>query len=971
MALIRFSAVIDGQSLPFSATSDRLVFDDPLATAAGLRLVSVPGGLSLTLAGKTILLQMMVPGHISLSNLIFADKSTAILGDMTAGTIADGFSQSYDFSGSPIGRYIDGLGGADLVVGSAGNDTIVGNGPLEYLPEHVSQVGGTGSPTSSFLPTVSADGRLVAFSGGWVEFGSAGNNGVDVVVKNMASGTVTNENRAIDGTHGRSGAGDPVISADGRWIAFQSSSDLRLESAPSQTVFLADTASPGVLVASSTAGGAYANGPSGNPDISADGRYVVFESRATNLAPGAEDTHDDIYLKDMANGAITRISSAGGADANSGSIDPAISANGRYVVFASNATDLTQAETGNGCFDIYLWDRSGGALKNVTAGKGGVSSSFEPDVAQGQAGGPSKGGRIVFTSEKALVAGDTNNTRDVYAYDIASKAFTRVSERADGSQALGASQDAAISDDGRFVVFRSFANDLVAGDSNGYPDLFVKDLETGAIALVSGAPDGPANQAVSGAPAISSGGDWIVFSTSASNLAPSDANGGFLDVYRVANPLLFDTLMGGKGDDIYILQRPDLVIERPGEGRDTVMASFDYALATNLENLVLTGTDHIDGTGNGRDNVLTGNSGRNRLDGKGGNDTASYASASGPVTVSLAIAAGQDTGDGRDRLVSIENLTGSAQNDRLTGNDGANTLDGGAGRDFLEGGGGNDTYVVDDTGDILFEPGGQGTDTVIASVNWTLGATLENLALAGAATVGQGNSANNVIVGNALSNTLKGFAGNDRLSGGAGNDKLYGGAGNDRLQGDAGNDVLEGGDGDDTYVVDSSADIIVETATGTELVLSSVNWTLGALLENLTLTGTATLGQGNSGANRIVGNASANTLNGFAGDDIIRGGGGNDRIAGGQGNDRLTGGAGGDVFVFARAAGSDRITDFDARSALEKIDLSGVSDIASFADLKAHHLSQVGGNALISASGLTLVLDGVRVTDLDATDFLF
>ncbi|MBS0123974.1 PD40 domain-containing protein [Thetidibacter halocola] len=965
MALIRFSTLVDGQVLGFEDTADVLRIDNPALTAASLRLSQTAAGTVLALGGKTVTLTGMDLSRFSLSNLVFADASAAILGDMTTGVIGDAFGLDYDVSASARGVYIDGLGGADTVRGSDKADYIVGNGPLTVRAEHVSQVGGVGSPNASFLPTISADGIFVGFAGGWVDFGSASNSAVDVFVKTMTTGAVTNEQVAIDGTFGRSGAGVPVISADGRWLVFLSSSDLRLDGAPSSTIFVADTASNAVLVASASSGGVYADGPSDNPDISADGRFVVFESRSSNLAPGAEFTREDIFLKDMATGQTTRISTTGGADSNGVSVDPAVSADGRFVVFASDATDLTASETGFGHFDIYLWDRTTGGLTNITAGRGGVSSSYEADVAA------ANGGRVVFTSDKALVADDTNNARDVYAYDIVTGSFTRVSVRADGGQAQGSSQDAAVSDDGRFVVFRSFASDLVPVDSNGYPDLFVKDLETGAIRIVSRAPGAEANQAVSGAPSISSGGDWIVFATSASNLSTTDANGGFSDVYRIANPLLFDTLMGGKGDDTYALHRNDIVVERVGEGRDTVIASFTYTLPRNVENLVLAGGANINGTGNALGNVLTGNGGSNRLDGMAGMDTASYASAGRAVTVSLAIAGEQATGVGRDTLVSIENLIGSRFNDRLTGDDGANALRGGAGGDTLEGGAGNDTYYVDSDTDIIIEANGNGVDKVVASVNWTLSPTLEKLTLTGTATIGQGNSAANILTGNALDNTLRGFAGNDRLFGGAGNDRLEGGLGNDRLDGGLGNDTLSGGEGDDTYVVESSADIIVETPTGHDTVISSVDWTLGSLLESLILTGAAGRGQGNSGDNAITGNALANTLNGFAGNDTISGGAGNDTLNGGVGDDSLSGGGGFDTFVFVGAAGMDTIADFDVLSAAERIDLSGVAEIVSFADLVSDHLVQVGADAVISAPGLSITLLGIQTADLGADDFIF
>ena len=181
-----------------------------------------------------------------------------------------------------------------------------------------------------------------------------------------------------------------------------------------------------------------------------------------------------------------------------------------------------------------------------------------------------------------------------------------------------------------------------------------------------------------------------------------------------------DTMLGGIGNDIFIVgEAGDVVTELVGEGTDTVRSSINYMLGDHLENLDLTGAA-LTGTGNGLDNIITGN------------------------------ALG-------------------------------NVLDGGAGNDTLRGGGGNDRYIVDAAGDVVVELAGEGIDTVVASINYTLGADVENLELTGAATKGTGNGLNNSITGNALGNVLDGGAGNDILRGGDGTDVFTGGAGNDRF----------------------------------------------------------------------------------------------------------------------------------------------------------------------------------------------
>ncbi|MBY0248953.1 MAG: putative Ig domain-containing protein [Nitrospiraceae bacterium] len=244
-------------------------------------------------------------------------------------------------------------------------------------------------------------------------------------------------------------------------------------------------------------------------------------------------------------------------------------------------------------------------------------------------------------------------------------------------------------------------------------------------------------------------------------------------------------------------------------------------------------------------------------------------------------------------------LTGGAGNDQLfglTGNDtqnggaGNDLLDGGAGSDTMRGNSGNDTYVVSATGDVVTELANEGTDTVQSSMTYTLGANLEHLILTGSAAInGTGNTLDNGLTGNSANNTLTGGAGNDTLDGGAGTDTLVGGADND------------------TYIVDAVSDMVTELANaGTDSVQSSVTFTLGANVENLTLTGTGNInGTGSSANNVLIGNSGNNILDGVSGNDTVDGGAGNDTLLGGSGNDLLLGGEG--VDSLDGAAGDDQL----------------------------------------------------------------
>lgn len=234
-----------------------------------------------------------------------------------------------------------------------------------------------------------------------------------------------------------------------------------------------------------------------------------------------------------------------------------------------------------------------------------------------------------------------------------------------------------------------------------------------------------------------------------------------------------DKLYGGAGDDIYIVDSAaDKVFELASEGIDLVKASASFAMAANIENLLLTGTAAINGTGNAGANTLTGNSGANVLKGLGGNDT----------------------------------------------------LDGGAGADSLYGGQGDDTYLVDAAGDKVIELTGEGTDTVKAGVSFALGAFVENLLLTGTGAIGgTGNALANTLTGNGANNTLRGLAGNDVLSGGAGLDVLIGGAGMDTLTGGAGADKFAFDDGDFASKTATGADVIADFAAGDKIDLALVD----------------------------------------------------------------------------------------------------------------------------------------------------
>jgi Ca2+-binding RTX toxin-like protein len=231
---------------------------------------------------------------------------------------------------------------------------------------------------------------------------------------------------------------------------------------------------------------------------------------------------------------------------------------------------------------------------------------------------------------------------------------------------------------------------------------------------------------------------------------------------------------------------------------------------------------------------------------------------SGPLPQTLFGTPGDDvlTGGRGD-----DTLSGLAGNDQINGGEGDDWLDGGTGTDTMIGNSGNDTYAIGESGDVVIEAVGEGTDTVQSSVTHTLGTNVENLTLTGSANLnGTGNALDNILTGN------------------------------------SGINVLTGGAGNDTYVVGPGDTVVENAGGGTDTVHSSVAWALSLNVENLTLTGAANIsGIGSSANNVLIGNNGNNILAGGSGNDTMVGGEGNDSLLGGSGNDRLVGGLGDDM----------------------------------------------------------------------------
>ena len=316
----------------------------------------------------------------------------------------------------------------------------------------------------------------------------------------------------------------PAISAGGRFVAFASGASNLVpgDTNNARDVFVRDRKLQVTRRISVGPGGQQANGDNFEPAISADGRFVVFTSLAFNLVPGDTNGTYDVFVRDRKAQLTRRVSvGPGGQQANDASVAPAISAHGRFVTFFSSASNLVRGDTS--IYDVFVRDRKLQLTRRVSVGPGGQQSnaeSFDPAI--------SAHGRFVafYSFASNLVRGDTNNTYDVFVRDRKLQLTRRVSVGPGGQQADDFSQSPAISADGRFVAFESFASNLVPGDTNGTWDVFVRDRVAQVTRRVS---VGPAGQQTnrgrrSFSPAISAHGRFVAFDSHAFNLVPGDTN---------------------------------------------------------------------------------------------------------------------------------------------------------------------------------------------------------------------------------------------------------------------------------------------------------------------------------------------------------------------------------------------------------------------------------------------------------------
>lgn len=436
-----------------------------------------------------------------------------------------------------------------LISSYAKADTIQKEGAnLTYLPivkqlgfiNRLSQDdGGTQGNGFSNKPAISADGRYIAFHSEADNLvPNDTNNAFDIFVYDQQTRQMKRVSISSSGTEGNGNSFYPSISADGRYIVFQSLANNFVVEDPNNghDIYIHDSQLGLTTLVSATPTGSVGNDSSTTPAISANGRYIVFVSRATNLGGEAGGYFNQVYVYDRETLATVLISkSSNGTIANHHASGSSLSANGRYVAFWSFANNLVANDTNGMIPDVFIHDLQLSQTSRVSVasdGSEGNRYSVNPSI--------SANGRYVSFESNAtnFVFNDNNNKWDVFVHDRETGQTILVSISLIGLTARGNSTSAVITDDGRYVVFESYADNLVDGDTNGTWDVFIHELLTGETRRVSIGYAGDGGNARSHWPTISADGRYVAFDSEASNLVWGDTNG-------VSDIFLFDLLNYG------------------------------------------------------------------------------------------------------------------------------------------------------------------------------------------------------------------------------------------------------------------------------------------------------------------------------------------------------------------------------------------------------------------------------------------
>jgi flagellin-like hook-associated protein FlgL len=508
---------------------------DGISRARGIMDVTLASGSAIA----DILAQMKVAASAARGEDLTADQRLALQSDYDAlRSQIDRIASSAQFNGANLA----GAGGSDLDIiisdsGSSGTIQRIRSAntiPVLGTPARISTTasGGeaVGGVSNGYVMGTSPDGRWVAFSSSATNLVSGDTNALyDIFLKDLETGAISRLSTDSSGNQASGGHSYRVtFSPDGQSVLFESHATNLVagDTNGQEDIFLRNLQTGSVTRVSTDSTGAQATGGQSYGAIfSPDGQSMAFRSGATNLVAGDTNGTDDVFIKNLVTGVVTRVSTdATGTQAVGGaSYFPSFSPDGRYLAFSSVATNLVSGDT-NGVDDAFIKDLETGAITRISTDSSGAQA----------VGGntynvrfSSDGQFVVFESGATnLVAGDTNNQTDIFVKNLATGAVTRVSTNASGGQVMiGNSNSPRLSPDDRFVAFYSTASTLVAGDTNTRADIFVKDLKTGEVTRLSTNSSGA--EAIGGDsryPIFSPDGRSVVFESAANNLVTGDTN---------------------------------------------------------------------------------------------------------------------------------------------------------------------------------------------------------------------------------------------------------------------------------------------------------------------------------------------------------------------------------------------------------------------------------------------------------------
>ncbi len=380
-------------------------------------------------------------------------------------------------------------------------------------------------------PAISADGRFVVFRSFASTLVQGDGNGMsDVFLRDRATGTTSLMSVASNGQQGNQGCDyGTAISADGRYVAFASyASNLVVgDTNSTEDIFVHDRVTGATTRESVDSNGIQGNGDSRYPSISADGRFIAFASTSSNLVLGDHNLCWDVFVRDRVAKQTIRVSvGPNGVEGDSNSFGPVMSPDGKLVGFTSLAKNFAPSDSNNSR-DAFVYDLATGVTQCISVDPTGQVGDGDSVITA-----LSVDGRLaVFHGGSTnLVPGDTNFARDVFVRDLVAGTTTRVSVDSNGVQGNSSSTNGVISSDARYVAFSSQATNFVPGDTNNWLDVFVRDMWAGVTERVSVSSSGTQGDIWSDTPVFAEGGRLIAFMSACTNLVQGDTN-GFNDVF--------------------------------------------------------------------------------------------------------------------------------------------------------------------------------------------------------------------------------------------------------------------------------------------------------------------------------------------------------------------------------------------------------------------------------------------------------